>query len=73
MDNNSTRDVAIAGSARNDAANTMIDALLRVEADSSAFAWYARVPSPSNPADELSRGDLDHFLSSGALRVDVHS
>jgi len=51
----------------------MIDALLRVEADSSAFAWYARVPSPSNPADELSRGDLDHFLSSGALRVDVHS
>lgn len=73
VDNNSSRDVAISGSARNDAANIMIDALLRVEADSSAFTWYARVPSPSNPSDELSRGDLDYFLSSDAIRVDVLS
>ena len=71
VDNNSSRDVAISGSARNDAANTMIDALLKVEAESSAFPWYARVPSPSNPSDELSRGDVDSFQSGSARRVDV--
>lgn len=71
VDNNSSRDVAISGSARNHAANIMIDALLRVEADSSAFAWYARVPSPSNPSDELSRGDLNFFTSLGTPRVCV--
>ena len=53
VDNNSSRDVAISGSARNRAANLMLDALLKVEASSSAFPWYARVPSPSNPSDEL--------------------
>ena len=58
FDNNSARDVAISASARNQTANIMIHALLKVEAESSAFPWYARVPSPSNPSDELSRGDV---------------
>ena len=65
VDNNSSRDVAISGSARNRAANLMLDALLKVEASSSAFPWYARVPSPSNPSDGLSRGDLSFFESLG--------
>ena len=43
----------------------MLDALLKVEASSSAFPWYARVPSPSNPSDDLSRGDLSFFTSLG--------
>ncbi len=47
----------------------MIDALLRVEAESSSFPWYARVPSPSNPSDELSRGDLSFFTSLETPRV----
>ena len=71
VDNNSARDVAISGSARNQTANIMIDALLRVEAESSAFPWYARVPSPSNPSDELSRDDLSFFTSLGTPRVCV--
>ena len=71
VDNNSARDVAISGSARNQTANIMIDALLRVEAESSSFPWYARVPSPSNPSDELSRGDLSFFTSLGTPRVCV--
>ena len=69
VDNNSSRDVAISGSARNQAANLMLDALLKVEASSSAFPWYARVPSPSNPSDDLSRGDLSFFESLGIPRV----
>ena len=74
VDNKSSRDVAISGSARNDAAaNTTTEASPKVEVESSAFAWYARVPSPSNPSDELSRGCLDSFLSGSILRVDVHS
>ena len=71
VDNNSAQDVAISGSARNQTANIMIDALLRVEAESSSFPWYARVPSPSNPSDELSRGDLSFFTSLGTPRVCV--
>ena len=71
VDNNSARDVAISGSARNQSANIMIDALLRVEAESSSSPWYARVPSPSNPSDELSRGDLSFFTSLGTPRVCV--
>ncbi len=49
----------------------MIDALLTVEAESSAFPWYARVPSPSNPSDELSRGDVQFYTALGASRVCV--
>ena len=47
----------------------MLNALLKVEASSSAFPWYARVPSPSNPSDELSRGDLSFLTSLGIPNV----
>ena len=42
-------------------ANIMIDALLRVEAESSSFPRYVRVLSPSNPSDE--QGCRDEGIS----------
>lgn len=54
----------------NHSANLMLDALLKVEVSSSAFPWYARVPSPSNPSDDLSRRGLSLFTSLGVTNVD---
>ena len=58
IDNNSARDTAISGVARNDCAMVLLEVLLQTEMDISTFAWYARVPSPANPSDGPSRGDL---------------
>lgn len=58
IDNNGVRDVAISGSARSAVANILLEILLQTESCSSIFSWFARVPSPSNPSDGLSRGDL---------------
>ena len=33
-----------------------MDILLSREMEAGVYAWYARVPSPSNPADAPSRG-----------------
>lgn len=58
IDNNGVRDVAISGSARSAVANILLEILLQTGSCSSIFSWFARVPSPSNPSDGLSRGDL---------------
>ena len=71
VDNKSARDIAISGSARNQTANITIDALLKVKVESSVFPWYARVPSPSNQSDELSRGDVQFYTALGTSRVCV--
>ena len=57
IDNNSVGDVAISGSARSSVANNLLEFLLQSESRASIFSWFARVPSPSNPSDGLSRGD----------------
>ena len=41
--------------------------------NSGAFAWYSRVPSPSNPADEPSRGSKFWLNAFGPSVVDVSS
>ena len=38
-------------------ANNLLEILLQTESHASIFTWFARVPSPSNPSDGLSRGD----------------
>ncbi|CAE7816597.1 SLC24A2 [Symbiodinium sp. CCMP2592] len=40
-----------------------------LEMHAHTWAWWARVPSASNPADAPSRGELDELVKSGALRV----
>ena len=58
VDNNSARDVAISGSGRNITANFLIEALLKLEMSTCTTPWYSRVPTPSNIADDPSRGEI---------------
>jgi len=75
IDNNSTRDVCISGSARTSPGKELISSILHLEDELSLVAWYARVPSASNIADGPSRGSLDEvpakFLPSLLVYVTV--
>ena len=71
IDNNSARDVAISACSRSKLIAGLVEQLLRVENLSACFCWFARVPSPSNPADDPSRGELSELLSAGVPLVDV--
>ena len=62
VDNNSARDVAISGNGRNITANCLIEFLLKLEMSSCTTPWYARIPTPSNIADEPSRGETRRFI-----------
>ena len=62
VDNNSARDVAISGSGRNVTANLLIEALLKLEMASCTTPWYSRVPTPSNIADDPSRGEIHELV-----------
>ena len=57
IDNNSARDISISASGRSSLAMALVEVLLQSEHRGSFFPWYARVPSPSNPADSPSRND----------------
>ena len=61
VDNKSARDVAISGNGRNITAHCLIEFLLKLEMSSCTTPWYARIPMPSNIADEPSRGDIRRF------------
>ena len=59
VDNNSTRDVSISGSARTHPGSLLVDLLLQQEDSACVTAWYSRVPSESNIADPPSRNSSD--------------
>ena len=72
VDNNSVRDVCISGKARNATGNQLVTLLLAVEDLAGLNTWIARVPSPSNPSDILSRADTKEILS-GRKRIKASS
>ena len=59
IDNNSTRDVSISGTARTQPGKSLVALLLETEDSGGILAWYTRVPSSSNIADAPSRGKDD--------------
>ena len=61
VDNNSARDIAIAGNARTSPGQELVSILLQVEDSCGLNAWYSRVPSESNIADGPSRNDLSEI------------
>ena len=70
VDNNSARDVAISGTGRNETARALIGFLLKLEMAACTAPWYARVPTPSNVADEPSRGCTGPLEEKGISRLD---
>ncbi len=68
VDNNSARDIAISASGRSKFALALVDVLLRSESELGFYPWFARVPSPSNPADKPSRNSFKHLLDLGVSR-----
>ena len=71
VDNNSARDVAISGNGCNFTANLLIDFLLKLEMSSCTTPWYTRVPTPSNVADEPSRGDVADLRAQNVSETNV--
>ena len=71
VDNNSVRDVCISGKARNAMGHQLVTLLLAVEDLAGLNTWIARVPSPSNPSDILSREDTE--ILSGRKRIKASS
>ena len=55
IDSNAARDITISGSARSCIPGQLLEIFLRYEDMASVLSWFARVPSPSNPADLPSR------------------
>ena len=72
VDNNSVRDVCISGKARNAMGHQLVTLLLAVEDLAGLNTWIARLPSPSNPSDILSREDTKEILS-GRKRIKASS
>ena len=70
VDNNSARDVAISGAGRNSTARALVGFLLKLEMAVCAAPWYSRVPTPSNIADDPSRGDVSKMLQEGVRQTD---
>ena len=54
VDNNSARDIIISGCARSAIPSKSLEVFLALEEECCVTSWIARVPSPSNPADEPS-------------------
>ena len=70
VDNNSARDVAISGAGRNATARALVGFLLKLEMVVCAAPWYSRVPTPSNVADDPSRGDISRLVQEGVSQTD---
>ena len=71
IDNNGARDVAISANGRSKIAASLVEQLLLVENIAACYCWFARVPSPSNPADDPSRNERQSLINLGASFVDV--
>ena len=63
IDNNAVRDSLISCDTSNEIAAVILRSILQLEDNVKALAWYTRVPSPSNIADDPSRNECS-FLKS---------
>ena len=73
IDNNAVRDCLISCDSSNVIASTILKKILKLEDAVKVLAWYTRVPSPSNIADDPSRGECEFLKSLKCLesKVDV--
>ena len=69
IDNNSSKDALIRGISASTASSQMARESRLLCARYAIAPWFDRVPSPSNLADDPSRGVFDLLISMGASRV----
>ena len=68
IDNNSSMDACIKGTSGSKYVREILLCWERLEEKTRTWAWFTRVPSQSNPADEPSRACHDLMLKLGAVR-----
>ena len=71
IDNSSARDIAISASGRSSFSMALTEVLLQSEESGAFYPWFARVPSPSNPADRPSRNETEWLDVLGVARICV--
>ena len=69
LDNNSSKDALVRGISSSFASSMLVKASRLACARHAIAAWFDRVPSPSNLADDPSRGQCEVLLGMGATRV----
>ena len=69
VDNEAARFALIKGSSPTTDSAWLTGEFWRAEAESGAFSWFERVPSPSNPADAPSRGEREVSVGLGLRAV----
>ena len=65
IDNTSARDICVSNNPRTETPRKLMDLILKAEEEFCLFAWYARVPSPSNPSDRPSREEMLNYSLAG--------
>ena len=63
IDNYAAMDACIRGTSGSPVFRELLVCFEKAELLGQCWYWFSRVPSPSNPADEPSRGKLDGFLT----------
>ena len=69
IDNDSARHALIKASSTSEASNRILQFVTAVDVETHTWAWYTRVPSASNPADDPSRGILVPSVSNSFAQV----
>ena len=70
-DNKSAQACLIKCKSQNDNMNLIIRFICSIEEHLGLVTWIERVPSQSNPADELSRKKLESYLGKATTKVDL--
>ena len=68
IDNNVALDSFIRGTSNSVLVRDLITSFEKSESVDPSWSWFTRVPSPSNPADDPSRGKVSDLLSIGCRR-----
>ena len=72
IDNNAVRDCLISCDSSNVIASVILKEILKLEDAAKVLAWYTRVPSPSNIADDPSRGECGFLKSLKCLESKIN-
>ena len=71
LDNDAARSSLIRGVGATNLGQWLVDLIVELEQSAETVPWFARVPTSSNPADEVSRLCFDGILFRDSPRIRV--